>query len=840
MTRRRLIGLDLNGVDDRMATAGVGVDRESQCVELGVRGSLVRLMAQDRWIAGRQNEAAPHGRGPAWGEVGDAGNRVELLALFERIRTQEPTEQDVVAIASALSDLTADGERAVFAAPDIPDWGEAFRDRFLGLLKRARVPRPLLLWRPVAALLGQLKKHPEGLSVDDTTAVLSLMADGVHLALLKLERGEDGSLPVPIRHQSGIAACASFRGFRLIDDAGKRLAEMSEMPLDEIRSSAWSPWRFATDAEQPTELLRLTQNHGWKELPKLQHRVPAPDGKDLPGELLSQLGEAKVMLVEGPFAGNAAWRGAVLAALRRRIDLPAEIIDLEAPTVVLGCLEAARRAREGQAIYFDFLPQLEINALVADKPEFVDLIAEGARCQGGQVFDAHAPDSYAINRGARMFTFWLFKQGSEHARKAEAQLPEDADRQYPLTVRVSQTPGQGSAEVTISSPEFEALRRDPIVLNWRDMTEVPATREQILEEISQQEGGLRWPETAVVPGHPMHWSDASPGDSLLALLASYRREPLVQNGAVHQPTKVLLKELRKRFSTPKLINSDRTLQSPRALNSDGTLPEPANGRSLPAEAERELDLTLGKLGRDLAALKRAFGPSAGKEILGDVVGFASWCFWRCPPGIADLLLDVYGDKARGNIHPILLREGVARVAGNRDRLERYFAAIGQQFDSGRGITTAEFAGLARTLGTAPEAAVILDRRLADHLLTAARNELEAENRKAHDKAYKRRLKSALLMLTALLRHRKQRRNFLDPESPLGKQLLSLLEETRVRNKQFAKQIGARRGHGRQKLLTAARRMIRNAKIVAKLQKFIRLQGSDRNLIEQIQAMPDTD
>ena len=836
MTRRRLIGLDLNGVDDRMATAGV--DGQPQCVELGVRGSLVHLLAQDRWIAGRQNEAAPHGRGLAWGEVGDASNRVELLTLLERIRMQEATEQDVVAIASALSDLTADGEQAVFAAPDIPDWGEAFRDRFLGLLKRARIPRPLLLWRPVAALLGRLAKHPDGLSADDMIAVLSLMADGAHLALLKLEREEDDSLPVPIRHQSGSAACASFRGFRLIDDARQRLAEMSEVPLDEIRSSAWSPWRFATGAEQPTELLRLSQNHGWKALPKLQHCVPPPEDKDLPEELLSQLGKAKVMLVEGPFAGNAAWRSAVLAALRRRIDLPAEITDLEASTVALGCLEAARRAREGQAIYFDFLPQLEINALVEDKPEFVDLIAEGARCQGGQVFDAHAPDSYAINRGARMFTFWLFKQGSEHARKAEARLPEETDKQYPLTVRVSQTPGQGSAEVTISSPEFEALRRDPIVLNWRDMTEVCDKREQILEEIGQQAGGLRWPRTAVVPGHPTHWSDASPGDSLLALLVSYQREPLIQNGAVHPPTKVLLKELRKRFSTPKLINSDGTFQSPRALNSDGTLPEPADGRLVPADAERELNLTLDKLERDLAVLKQAFGPSVGKEVLGDVVGFASWCFWRCPPGIADLLLDVYGDKARGNIQPTLLREGVARVAGNRDRLERYFAAVGQQFENGQRITAAEFAGLARTLGTAPEAAVILDKRLADRLLTAARYDLEAENRKAHDKAYKRRFKSALLMLTALLRHRKQRRNFLDPKSRLSEQLLSLLEETKERNMQFAKQIGARRGHRRRELLTAARRMKRNAKIVAELQKFIRLQGSDPNLIEKIQAMEE--
>lgn len=90
------------------------------------------------------------------------------------------------------------------------------------------------------------------------------------------------------------------------------------------------------------------------------------------------------------------------------------------------------------------------------------------------------------------------------------------------------------------------------------------------------------------------------------------------------------------------------------------------------------------------------------------MGFANWCFWRCPPGTADLLLDVYGDNARDDVHSTLLRGGVARVADDRDRLERYFAAAGQRIENGQGITAAEFAGLARTLGTAPEAAVILD------------------------------------------------------------------------------------------------------------------------------------
>ena len=63
---RSLIGVDLNGVNDRLGT--FEEDGKEKCINLGVRGSMIRLEGQkDRWLAGMQNEFAPHGRGPGWG-----------------------------------------------------------------------------------------------------------------------------------------------------------------------------------------------------------------------------------------------------------------------------------------------------------------------------------------------------------------------------------------------------------------------------------------------------------------------------------------------------------------------------------------------------------------------------------------------------------------------------------------------------------------------------------------------------------------------------------------------------------------------------------------------------
>ena len=94
--------------------------------------------------------------------------------------------------------------------------------------------------------------------------------------------------------------------------------------------------------------------------------------------------------------------------------------------------------------------------------------------------------STSLTKWATRLTFWLLKEGSERARKAEVELPVEADRRCDLTVSVRQTPGQGFAEVQISSSDFEALRRSPITLDWVSMEEVDRSRDDILGELRDQ------------------------------------------------------------------------------------------------------------------------------------------------------------------------------------------------------------------------------------------------------------------------------------------------------------------------------------------------------------------
>lgn len=853
---RPVVGVDLNGVRDAIAKhlgeQKSGEFDENEEIDLGIRSSLIALRAQEgRWLGGAQTAQAPHGRGAGWGAIGAESNRIDLLDLLNALAAGEPQPDMEKAVASALPDLIGDSELAVFAVPDAPNYDEAFRDRLLRILQSVVGLRPLLLWRPVAALLGWIAASPAEARASSSVAVLSLMADGVHASVLTVEQDihRDVPLLVPQRNWAGASITGSFSGARLIEAGRNFLLRETRLPIEEIRASAMAPWLAAVGVETKRELMRLPNNRGWVGLPKVDLPCPAPDPGDLFEAVADRLSRADLLLVEGPFAGNAPWRAAVLGAISDRVALPPEVAPGDFRLVARGCMEAATRHLNGQPIYFDFLPQLQINAMVGDAPRFVDLTQAGARCRGGEPYRAQAQGAYVIGKGATHLTFWLFKEDLERGRRAEAELPQESDEQYQLAVSVEQIPGQGFAKVQISSPHFEALRRSPITLDWKQMEEIGQTREEILAELAGQTG-LAWPDTAVKPGHPFQWLPEHPSGNLMEQLADYCAVPLIDGRKVKADARRKLQTLRQRFSrpdTPSFLGRTLGLNIAeqggfRALDSDGNLPEPASGLTVPQGAAEALDATLAKLDEDLVAVRHCLGSEIDQSLLGDIFGFASWCFWRCPPSIASVLLDTYCGDLDLDVQFNLLREGVARVVSATDQLEHYLNGVERRLRSKSRLTAAEYAGLARVLGTSEEAAALLDHTLANHILQLTIEDFALENRSSVSTAYKRRFKAALLMLAGLLRHREATSTFLDPDRHAARSLLTELRRAEDRNRDFGARSQAQGersgGQNRAKYLAAARRFLGNADIIGELIAFVHEQGRDPNIIRRIDALDD--
>jgi hypothetical protein len=102
----------------------------------------------------------------------------------------------------------------------------------------------------------------------------------------------------------------------------------------------------------------------WPLLPKISACSIALAPEDVPETVGERLVAADALLVEGPMASHAAWADAALRAAGWPVDRP--IYRAGRGLVARGCLAAAFRNQAGTPVYYDFLPQLEINALVND------------------------------------------------------------------------------------------------------------------------------------------------------------------------------------------------------------------------------------------------------------------------------------------------------------------------------------------------------------------------------------------------------------------------------------------------------------------------------------------
>lgn len=845
------LGFDLNGLWDFVAEG----DGESDTLlkNLGVRGSIVRLQAeQNRWVGGAQVALAPHGKGLGWGQIGAAENRIFLNDVLDRLAEDDAEATQAAAFGGFLEEQTKHADGAVFAVPDISNFDEAARDRLLRLLRHAsRLRSTTLLWRPIAAILGWIKasahartfQPSEGLRI----AVLSLMGSGIQVADAKLirESWSDSEIWVPERDRAGVAVSGACAGENLAHRVAREFADSLRVPEREALLGINAPWRISVGERPEFELLRMP-NRSWRKLPDIAGGDIALALEGLPRTVGELLDEADALLVEGPMAGHVAWVDAILRAAGWRAGRP--VHRAEKGLVAKGCLEAALRAHAGAPVYYDFLPQLEIYARVADELRFVELIPKNTRLLGGKAYKGDAPGDFVIDKGATRLTFYLFKEDFSKGRKAEDDLPEKTTSQHRIRVSVEQVPGQGFARVRIESDTFEALRRKPLELDWSRMEIVEQSREEILAAPVER-SGLAYPDTVSIKGHPLHWHSGHRAGNLLDQLQTYVDLPLLRGNAVEGTAHAALKVLRERFRRPEnpafvarkmgvLCNDQGSF---RALDSDGKLPSSSGDLAVPYEAERLLDTALAKVGQEFDRLIARKSAPAVSTLVGDIAGFATWCFWRCPPSITDFLLEFYEGSRIFPIHHILRREGVGRIVHQPEHLDRYFAVVDAKLGADGLLAAAEFSALGRVLGGCPDATERLRKVTVDRIVQQTISELSKQNDLPRGDAYKRKFKAALLMLAPLLRYRRTLPSFLDPEeSNAAQTLLEILKEAETKNRRFMEEeersakrtVGARRvSH-----LAAAKRFGINSEILRELIRFIYGKGSDPNIIRRIDDM----
>lgn len=847
-----LIGLDLNGLWD-WAAIHEEESGEEALKDLGVNAAGVRLASnEEAMVVGPQTALAPHGRGQGWAALGHDRLRLSHTDMLRAVTDPDANADTQGAerlLGTLLQTLSERARSVVIPVPDDDSVDEAARERMLQALRRARAPNPSLLWRPVAATLAWLEaqgagmEHVEGRRV----AVVSILRDSVHFGGLSLveEEGRQGPLVVPERRRAGAAIWSDFGGASLARWAAERLAADSDLKAVEILSGSRTPWTMGVGQAVAPELFR-TINRSWRDLTPPEPPAKLDPDAPPPAEVIQRLAEADVVLLEGPGAQAPAVRFGVLAALGLSPDDP-RLTTLDPRAAARGALEANRRLRRGDPAYYDFLPQLRINALVGGEARFVSLIPPETRLRGGQVYRADAEGDFAIGKGAHQLEFYLLKEDFDRARKSTEALPETADRQHRISVSVEQSPGQGFARVRIGSSSFAPLAARPIDLDWTRMEVVDETPEQILTTLESDKGGA-YPDTQIYPGHAVLWRpDSRHGDVRQALI-DYAEATLVEGSALTSPgvgalkaaRDIAAKSVKPSFEGDRLGIAIAETTPARFLNTDGGLPEAGPQMPIPEDADEVIEAALEKAASDYEHLQRAPG---AEDALRAVIGLATWCYRRCPDEIVDALLRWYEAGGAGKGGDLIVRlEGIGRVVHREEDARRFYRAIERRLIEGLPIRNSELAALTRLLGGVDAAADWLSGEQSDRFLQATQTLIEEQNAAGKNDAYKRKFKFALLMLAVLLRRRRSQPGFLDPDNraarTLENQLVSAQNQMERWIPEFRRQAARSRGDSRQKANAAANRLEKAREVVGELIFFLHKEGRDPNIIQRIDAMEE--
>ncbi|SOD93243.1 hypothetical protein [Caenispirillum bisanense] len=473
----------------------------------------------ERPIAGRAAFESLAGRG--WD--GDCGlARHPILPLLESLDGAADAIAGAPGLAAA--DLVAahveavaegTGAHRVVVVPDT--LGEAGQQRLIDGLRRIGISAELL-WRPVAALLGWAL----GLSDDHVrslagttvavghagfwrpeVSILAIDVEEVHgkpyLVPVRSGRGQAPALPATMEMQALNLLAQDLSEHGVSADLAERLVWISRRP-----------WATMCGRPTPQEIVRDTGGR-WHRLHRTEP-APAPMAEILAAALAASLDEVTerrplaAVAVEGPLAGLRLPDGTRLAsALAGSRAGGRDAVALPPDTAALGAAHYAWRRSVGIVGYYDSLPDLRIQAQELGRPTFISLMKGRDRVAGGTTVGPDLVTGFSIAGGTTEVDYALSRSDDAMVRKTVTRLPEPADRNIPITLYVTQKPGQGFASVEIRPPEGERLADRPVFLDWSSMTSTGLGEDEYLRTLRVE---LAWPDPSPWPSRAIVWKAA--------------------------------------------------------------------------------------------------------------------------------------------------------------------------------------------------------------------------------------------------------------------------------------------------------------------------------------------
>lgn len=636
----KLAGIDLAGWHDAACcnydlASGEAVP-ESVVVDGGL-GAVVVDMAIDgtsRAVAGPQAILSPIGRGRGWSDIGAPELRRPLRTLWDELLGRTTVEPRTADFAAGVTALAAGAERVMFCVPDRPEMSERPQQVLLrGLTGRGR-SRATLLWRSVAVLLDALDggRLPDAVP-GRTIIVLTHESDGIamqHFVLRELEAL--GGVIAPERAAVGRILWPDWGLERLLATLTSEV-RAANPALEEFQAETPRLPLTLLLAEPPFALPEIIRrdNGDWLQIDAPTERPIVPDFNLADSDLPS----ADLVLVTSPLA--ACYRDRLEADIRSAWP-STTVMMLDPPSAARGALRAAERVARDIPHYLDRLDPIALAVLRDDEPVFQDLIPRDAAVPGNREYVAEPITSMVWGAGMTQANFFIRKGAREirHWKTPEMEAPAMAQ---PLILHLRQTPAQGWATLTVTSPSWEPLRVRPILLDWNgnELAVDERSPEEILRSLERP--------APVVPKRIRHephiglWNGDMKGNGLA-------RELLSLEAGSAEDLSGLVAILRSSYTVYDKTDDGRTLaRKVHAIGSDGEVPP-----DVELEDVERLDRILNTISRRMATAVAERCPPANNELL----LAATWAFGRCPPAAQSLLVEAYFKDRNAEQHPLIL------------------------------------------------------------------------------------------------------------------------------------------------------------------------------------------
>jgi hypothetical protein len=767
-----LVGIDLNGVVDRVATGDptsvVGVAAPA----VGASIAFAQHRRERPLVVGEVERAR---EGLGW--RGGPGARWWLrdgLDALRGTRMAAPVP-DPHGGSHAVGELVGRhliglvggaAERVVVTMPDT--WVDVGQQALLDGMGTLR-PRTELLWRPVATLLALGERSEHLLDTTREVFVVHVGPDAPEAATYEVTwQTVDGQrFLVPVRNGPGRGLDVQALHAGALARWWQGTAERAGLRVDDVRALEVG-WRSAVGESGPTSYARR-ENGTWVALAAaLDARALAAYADALATAIAGMAPASATVLLEGA-TGNA-WVGdrtlfGLVAERLQAAGVGGEIVTAPREAASLGAFAYARRAHHGWPTYLDVLPSLSIQASVDGRPDWVVLVPEGARVAGGTAYESEEVRGFAVTTGTEQLTYYLTRGDEATARSTATQLKAVPTDSVPLALRVRQKPAQGFAEVRIAAADASGW--PTVALDWSTMTDTGETPEELVKRL-QGEQVYAYPNVEPFPASVEVWRYHDVERILRAFLAVGPSETAFGKRLEQAFSAVGKKGDLKALGSGPFAGATR---SHGVIDSDGALPEDDASPTRQAQRTELYRAFLAKIAADFDAVCGARLVDA--ELRRRLMLLGAWCYVAAPENVAAFARDELRSFVEPRTPSTKERRYAAHLAERSFHtladMKLLFAVADSQIGKSGRLTTPWIkaaASLFRFREGAPQA---LDRPRATRLARVAIRTMkdEADARNVQHKFF-----HAANLLVGLLRVRVVDRSFLTPDDPTTGKLLT--------------------------------------------------------------------